>query len=220
MPEKEQARPLAPATYIARSDEDEAMSAHFTLRRPRYLKCCGVTAALFLILAVVALVLFFTVFHVKDPIVRMTRVQIPQLAQLVANRTALSGGANIIAVAEVSVKNPNVASFRYGNSTTRIDYGGEVVGEGRIPAGKAPARRTQRLNVTVEVSPAKILVAPRLGDDVAAGILKMESYTKIDGRVKILRIIRKRVVVTLNCNITYTINTSAIQEDCRPHVSF
>ncbi|KAF8013363.1 hypothetical protein BT93_I1261 [Corymbia citriodora subsp. variegata] len=220
MAEKDQARPLASASYTVRSDEDENMSAHFRLRQPGCLKCCGVTAALFLILAVVSLVLVFTVFHVKDPIIRMTRVQIPRLAQLVANQTAISGGANITAVADVSVKNPNVASFRYGNSTTEIHYGGEVVGEGSIPAGKAPAQRTRSVNVTVEVSPAKIAAAPRLGNDLAAGNLTMESYTRIDGRVKILGIIRKHVTVRLNCTITYVISTQEFKDDCKQHVSF
>ncbi|XP_030454171.1 uncharacterized protein LOC115675589 [Syzygium oleosum] len=229
MAEKEQARPLAPASYTVRSDApasytvrsdaDEALSAHFRLHRPRYFKCCGITAALFLILAVVALVLVFTVFHVKDPIVRMNRVQIPQLAQLVANGTSLAG-ANITAVADVSVKNPNVASFRYGSSATRISYGGVVVGEGMIPAGKAAARRTQRVNVTVEVVTARIAASPRLGGDLTAGNLRMESHTRIDGRVKILSIIRKHVVVTLNCNITYVITTREIKQACKPHVSF
>ncbi|KAI6702064.1 hypothetical protein NL676_011200 [Syzygium grande] len=219
MAEKEQARPLAPASYTVRSDADEALSAHFRLRRPRYYKCCGITAALFLILAVVALVLVFTVFHVKDPIVRMNRVQIPQLAaQLVANGTSLAS-ANITAVADVSVKNPNVASFRYGSSVTQISYGGVVVGEGMIPAGKAAARRTQRVNVTVEVVTARIAASPRLDGDLVAGNLSMESYTRIDGRVKILSIIRKRVVVTLNCNITYVINTREIKDACKTHVS-
>ncbi|XP_030530418.1 uncharacterized protein LOC115740907 [Rhodamnia argentea] len=219
MAEKEQARPLAPASYITRSDEDQALSDHFRLRRPSCLKCCGIAAALFLILAVVALVLVFTVFHVEDPIVRMNRVQIPQLAQLVSNGTALSG-ANITAVADVSVKNPNAASFRYGNSTTELYYGGEVVGEGRIPAGKAAARRTQRVNVTVEVVPARIAKAPRLSSDLAAGNLTMESYTRIDGRVKILKIIRKHVVVRLNCTIAYVIASGEMKEECQRRVSF
>ncbi|KAI3407387.1 LEA_2 domain-containing protein [Psidium guajava] len=234
MAEKEQARPLAPALYIARSDapatvrnasyivrsdEDEALSSHFRLRQPSCLKCCGITGALFLILAVVALALVFTVFHVKDPIVSMKRIQIPQLAQLVSNGTAPSG-ANITAVVDVSVKNPNAASFRYGNSTTELYYGGEVVGEGRIPAGKAAARRTQSVNVTVEVVPARIAKAARLSSDLAAGNLTMESSTRIDGRVKILKIIRKHVVVTLNCTITYVIASQEIEEKCRRRVSF
>ncbi|XP_030465099.1 uncharacterized protein LOC115684499 [Syzygium oleosum] len=173
MAKKEQARHLAPASRTVHSDEDEALSAHFRLRPPSYFKCRGIAAALFLIIAVVALALVFTVFHVRDPIVQMNRVQIPQLAQLVSNGTALAG-TNITAVADVSDENPNVASFRYGGSVTEISYVGEVIGEGRIPAGRAAARRMRRVNVTVEVVPARIAAAPRLSGNLTAVNLTME----------------------------------------------
>ncbi|KAI6690084.1 hypothetical protein NL676_026912 [Syzygium grande] len=77
-------------------------------------------------------------------------------------------------VADVSVENPNVASFRCGGSATEISYGGEVVGEGKIPAGRAATWRMRRMNVTVEVVPARIAAAPRLSNDLAAENLTME----------------------------------------------
>lgn len=137
------------------------MSARFRHRQQSYFKCCCITAALFLILNIVALIFLFTAFHAKDPIIRMNRVQIPQFAQMVSNRMALSS-ANITAIPNISVKNPNAASFRYGNSTIAIYYGREVISEGRIPVGKVAVRQTQSMNVTLEVVPARIATAPRL----------------------------------------------------------
>ncbi|KAI6706471.1 hypothetical protein NL676_009433 [Syzygium grande] len=173
MAKKEQASPLAPTSHTVHSDEDEALLAHFRARPPSYFKCRGIAAALFLIIADVTLAIVFTVFHVRDPIVQMNRVQIPQLTQLVSNGMALAG-TNITSVADVSDENPNVASFRYGGSVTEISYGGEVIGEGRIPAGRAAARRTRRANVTVEVVPGRIAAALRLSGDLTTGNLEME----------------------------------------------
>lgn len=57
---------------------------------------------------------------------------------------------------------------------TEISYGGEVIGKGRIPAGRVAARRTRRVNVTVEVVPGRIAAAPRLSGDLTAVNLAME----------------------------------------------
>lgn len=215
--EKDQVWPLAPAAYRIRSHEDDALSGHFKLRQRTYLKCCGCAAAVFLILAVVILILVFTVFKVKDPSVKMNGATVAQLEFV--NGT-LRQDVNVTLVADISVKNPNVASFRYSNTTTTIFYGGEMVGEGRTPGGKAKARRTLRMNMTLEIIPAKLTAVPTLRSDLAAGALTVESYTRIGGRVKIMNMIRKTVVVRLNCTITYNISSSAVAENCIRHVSF
>ncbi|KAI6707667.1 hypothetical protein NL676_010629 [Syzygium grande] len=119
-------------------EEMEEGEEYKLLHWSSYFKCCGIAAALFLILAIVALALFFTVFHVRDLLVQMNQAQIPQLAQLVSNGTALAD-TNITAFVDVSVENLKVASFRYSGSAMEISYGGEVVGEGRILVGRAAA---------------------------------------------------------------------------------
>uniref|UniRef100_A0A2N9GUH8 Late embryogenesis abundant protein LEA-2 subgroup domain-containing protein n=1 Tax=Fagus sylvatica TaxID=28930 RepID=A0A2N9GUH8_FAGSY len=136
MAEREQVKPLAPAGYhTSRSDEDEILSNQLKLKQRKYLKCCGCFTALLLILAVLIIVLTFTVFHIRDPMVRINSLTLQNLA----NGTVRQG-VNITLIADVSVKNPNAASFIYSNSTTTIYYHGEMVGEARIPSGKAKAR--------------------------------------------------------------------------------
>ncbi|KAB2632835.1 hypothetical protein D8674_029082 [Pyrus ussuriensis x Pyrus communis] len=213
---KEQVKPFAPAnSHYLRSDEEEVASLHIKLRQRKYVHCCGCVSAVFLIIAVTAIVLGFTVFHVKDPKIKMNEVTVQRLE--LANGT-LRTDTNITLLADVSVKNPNVASFKYSNATTLVYYSGTEVGEGRTPAGVAKARRTSRMNVTVDIVPRKILGVPGLMREVASGELTMTTYTRIQGKVKVV-MVKKNVVVELNCTVSYNFSSGEIQrEDCKRRV--
>ncbi|KAM1025068.1 hypothetical protein ACFX15_037606 [Malus domestica] len=213
---KEQVKPLAPAnSHYLRSDEEEVASLHIKLKQRKYVHCCGCVSAVFLIIAVTAIVLGFTVFHVKDPKIKMNKVTVQRLEFANGN---LRTDTNITLLADVSVKNPNVASFKYSNATTLVYYSGTEVGEGRTPAGVAKARRTSRMNVTVDIVPGKILGVPGLMREVASGELTMTTYTRIQGKVKVV-MVKKNVVVELNCTVRYNFSSGEIQgKDCKRRV--
>ncbi|GMY23764.1 late embryogenesis abundant protein [Fagus crenata] len=211
MLEKEQVRPLASATDRPRSDDDEAALHKQKLKRRRCIKCCGSIAALMLLQAIVVIILIFTVFRVKDPIIKMNGITITKL-ELINNNTTPKPGVNMSLTADVSVKNPNVASFKYSNTTTTLFYYGTVVGEARGPPGKAKPKRTAQMNITVDIITDKLLSNPNLLADVGSGLLTMSSYSRIPGRVKMLSIIKKHVVVKMNCTMTVNISSRAIQD--------
>lgn len=218
MVEKEQIRPLALATDRPSSDDDETALLAQKIRRKRCIKCCGFIAAIILIEVVVVVILIFTVFRVKDPIIKMNGVTVTRLE--VANNTAPQPGANMSLTADVSVKNPNVAAFKYSNTTTTLFYHGTVIGEARGPPGQAKPRRTMRMNITVDIITDRLLSSPNLQADVSSGLLNMSSYSRIPGRVKILKIIKRHVVVKMNCTLTVNISSQAIQEQkCKRKVS-
>ena len=68
------------------------------------------------------------------------------------NGTTPKPGSNISLIADVSVKNPNVASFKYRNITTNLYYYGTVVGDARGPTGRAKAHRIMRMNIMLTLS--------------------------------------------------------------------
>ncbi|KAK2973767.1 hypothetical protein RJ640_018975 [Escallonia rubra] len=220
MASDEQEKPLAPTAYRISVPEDRAMSMELKrlYSNRYYVKWCGCISALFLILVVVVLVLVFTVFRVKDPVIKMNSAKIEGLDRL--NVSNIDPSTNLTVIADVSVKNPNVASFKYENATTRLFYDGVVVGEARTPGGRAKARRTVRLNLTIDVMLGKILDVPRLGADLRSGVLPVSSYTSISGKVKIVNVIKRNVVVRLNCTMSVNITSRGIQDQhCRRHVS-
>ncbi|PON32698.1 Immunoglobulin-like fold containing protein [Parasponia andersonii] len=218
MAEKEQARPLAPAADRPSSDDDDITAQLKKIRRRKFIKCCGCITALMLIQAVVIIILIFTVFRVKDPVIKMNKITVTQLE--LANNTTPKPGTNMSLTADVSVKNPNVASFKYKNTTTTLYYHGMVVGEARGPPGQAKPKRTMRMNITVDIITDRLMSSPNLVADVGSGLLTMSSYSRIPGRVKMLNIIKRHVVVKMNCTMKVNISSQTIQEQkCKRKVN-
>ncbi|CAA3027407.1 uncharacterized protein LOC111385605 [Olea europaea var. sylvestris] len=213
MAEREQVRPLAPASERTSSDDEEtALQNVKNLKKRRCIKCCGCISAVLLIQAAVVLILIFTVFKIKDPIIRMNNVIITKIEPINATMPLPRPGSNMSITADISVKNPNYASFKYPNTTTTLFFHGTVIGDARGPPGKSKARRTTRMNITVDIIADKILSHPSLGADISSGLIAIDSYTIVGGRVKIINIIKKHVTVKMNCTVSINITTRAIQE--------
>ncbi|KAK6935450.1 Late embryogenesis abundant protein, LEA_2 subgroup [Dillenia turbinata] len=215
MAEQDQEKALALSTpYRFRSNEDEDIPIEISKKHRRCIKCCGCFTAVFLLLAAISLVLSFTVFIIKEPKIKLNSVSVDHLDQI---NSTLRSGKNLTLTADVSVKNPNVVSFKFKNTTTIVYYNGTVVGDAGGPAGKVKAKRTLRMNVTADIVPSKMLGVQSFDTDVNRGTLNLSSYTKIDGEVKIL--FRKQVVVNLNCTSMFNITSKRIlSQQCTKHV--
>ncbi|XP_039043805.1 uncharacterized protein LOC120183103 [Hibiscus syriacus] len=209
MAEREQAKPLAPASDLPKSDDGEEALHMIKTRRKKFIKCFGYIAALTTILAAVIITLIFTVFRVKDPIIEMNGIMVTNLELI--NGTTPKPGSNITVRADVSVKNPNIASFKYRNTTTTLYYYGKVVGDARGPAGRAKPHRTMRMNITIDVIMDRLLASPNLVADASSGTLTMSSYSRIGGRINMLNIIKRHVTVKMNCSMTVDIFSQEIQ---------
>ncbi|EEF50597.1 late embryogenesis abundant protein At1g64065 [Ricinus communis] len=216
MVEHEQVRPLAPSADRTSSDDEEATIHLKKTRRRRCIKCCGCITASLLVPAIVIVILIFTVFRVKDPTIKLNNVIITHMELI--NNTIPKPGTNISLVADLSVKNPNIVSFKYDNTTSALYYHGVLVGEARGPPGHSKARRTMRLNATIDLVADKLISNPNLNTDAATGLLTVDSYTKLPGKVKIL-IIKKHVTIKMNCSLTVNISSQAIQsQKCKNKV--
>ncbi|CAK9134366.1 unnamed protein product [Ilex paraguariensis] len=211
MVEREQVRPLAPASERLSSDDDENVLNQKALRRKKCIRCCGCIAALLLIQAVVVIILIFTVFKVKDPKIKLNGVTIDKL-ELVSGTNIPRPGTNMSLTADVSVKNPNFASFKYKNTTTALYYYGSQIGEARGPPGHAKAHRTMRMNITVDIMTDNLISNPNLQSDANSGKLILTSYSRVAGRVNMLKLIKKHVIVKMNCSMTVNITSREILE--------
>lgn len=207
-PTSEQAKPFAPSSiFLPRSDDQESALTVTKSIKSGNRNCiiiCGCITASFLILAVVLIILSFTVFHIKQPVIKMNGIT---LTPLKLNNGSQST-TNLTFLADVSVKNPNAGSFKFSNGTTTVFYGGEVIGKGVLPAGAVKARRTVHLNVSVNVRPQKMNGISRLG---------MNSSTVISGKVKIMKMIKKYSRVEVNCSVIYHLQSQEIQHNCTQH---
>lgn len=87
-----------------------------------------------------------------------------------------------------------------------------MIGEARGPPGQSKARRTSRMNVTLDIIVESLLKDPNLQNDLDTGLLTMSSYTRVGGRIKILTIIKRHVTVKMNCTMKVNIYSRAIED--------
>ncbi|XP_047975049.1 uncharacterized protein LOC125217575 [Salvia hispanica] len=186
-------------------DEEKAPS----LRRRQLLRCCTCAAASLFFVAILALALAFTVFRVRGPVFVLNGSTAK--LDLIPGTRLPRPGSNATIRADVSVRNRNYASFRYGSSASAVYYRGAAIGEARAPPGYMAARRTARMNVTVAIVMERVLAQPGFGEDVEAGRAAMSWRARIGGRMKFW-FVKKHVTMKMNCTATVDVVKMVVAE--------
>ncbi|KAF0919073.1 hypothetical protein E2562_028293 [Oryza meyeriana var. granulata] len=235
----EPTRPLAlpsPSVHPAANDDEEAAataaaaggnakpgrSAQYLRRRRCVIWCGGCCVTSAVVVGIVILALALTVFKVKDPELTMNRVTLEDFGtDLGTERHPVSVNATLNA--DVSIKNPNVASFRFDRSETEFYYAAETVGVAYAPDGEVGAGRTVRMNVTLDVLADRISPKVNLTYLIFGQDYNLTSYTEISGRVNVLGIYKRNLDIKMNCSITLEVGAfSTVQSkstDCVASVS-
>lgn len=232
----EPTRPLAipsPTVHPAANDgieyEEAAAMTTKRWRSMQYLRkrrcvlcCCGCCVTSVVIVGIVVLVLSLTVFKVKDPVLTMNRVTLEDVdGDFGTERHPVSVNATLNA--NISIKNPNLASFRFARSETDFYYMGETVGVAYAPDGEVGADRTVLMNVTLDVLADRISPNVNLTDLIFGQDYNLTSYTEITGRVNVLGIYKRDLDIKMNCSITLEVGAfTTVQSkttDCVASVS-
>ncbi|KAG1367736.1 putative Late embryogenesis abundant protein [Cocos nucifera] len=216
--EKDQVKPLSapsPAVIPINSDEEGGAtgrrSAHYLRKRRCALWCCGCCGLTIVVLGILILILSLTVFKVKDPTLTMNSITLSAIdAGLLMGSNPVSLNATL--TADISIKNPNVASFKFDNSTTEFYYHEVTVGVAYAPDGKVSAHRTVRMNVTVDVLVDQVVMRTNGTLGLITGTeLNLTSHTDLNGRVNVLGIYKRDIYVKMNCSMNLEISASSQQ---------
>lgn len=171
--------------------------------------CCSLLALLILVILIL-LILGLTVFKPKDAITTVDSVDLDGM-RVSLDVARLSVDVNVSLGIDLTVKNPNHASFKYGNSSAFLYYREILVGEVAIPAGKISAGETKGMNLTLVIMADQLLSDSKLYSDIVAGTLSMKTSTRISGRVSVLNLFKHHVVSYTNCNVTIDVSSQKIE---------
>ncbi|KAI3964080.1 hypothetical protein MKW92_035878 [Papaver armeniacum] len=214
MAEDEEIRSLSAKNGRFNSQENEASAKGPKLRRMKYVTCCGFCTAIVLIVVAIFLTLLFTLF-LRDPEIKMNKLTVVKL-KFFNGTTIPDPKFNVSLVADVSMKNPNAATFKYGNSTTAVYYKGNQIGEIPIPPGRAKPRRTQQMDLPFELDTANLYTTPGIQSDAVSGVLDMTSKTRVVGKMKIFGITKKNIVVKMDCEMSFNLTSlSILDQKCK-----
>ncbi|XP_022738765.1 late embryogenesis abundant protein At1g64065-like [Durio zibethinus] len=209
MQEDPQAKPLAPVQDYPRSDMEFGGIKPKALRREeKSSKCLVYVLAIMVIQGTVLLIFASIILRVRTPDFEIGSARVRNLKY--GNSSAPS--FNFTLVTEVTVENNNFGDFRFANTTGSVWCGPVVVGEMKIPTGRAQARATERLNVSVDVSSVRILDTKNLSNNISSGLLELNSHVKLSGKVNIMNIMRRRRHPEMNCFMKLNLTGHTVKE--------
>ncbi|KAG0590444.1 hypothetical protein M758_1G107800 [Ceratodon purpureus] len=148
-------------------DDTEIKESKPLYRRRKCQLCCCLGVGLIVLMGIILLILVFAVFKAKDPDVRVNGVK---LAHLNITYGSLVPQIQLMLDLNITVHNPNRASFKYTNGSSILYYQAIEVGHGDIPAGRLGAGHTMTEVVTLNVQADKFLMGSNFTKDFAAGM--------------------------------------------------
>ncbi|KAK6132147.1 hypothetical protein DH2020_034103 [Rehmannia glutinosa] len=152
----------------------------------------------------IILVFVLTVMRVTNPKVRVRSVTVENPTVNSTNSPSFSINLN----AQVTVKNPNFGHFKFSDSAISIFYRGSAVGNTVIPGSRVGPRSTKKMNVTVAVGS---IMVPFLGPDLNSGMITLSSHAKLEGRVYVFKVIKRKKTATLNCTMDVDTRSRAVE---------
>ncbi|KAG6606065.1 Late embryogenesis abundant protein, partial [Cucurbita argyrosperma subsp. argyrosperma] len=167
-------------------------------------KCFIYIFSSFVFLCVALLIFSLIVLRVNSPTIDLSSISVRKFS--ISNTNSSSSSLNLTLIAEFSLDNSNFGPFIFDYVTVVFMYGGVIVGERSTGGGRAEAKGTTRMNVSVEASVENVS-----SDLNGSGILNMSSFAKFGGRIHLIHVLRKRIWSEISCSINLDLNTHQIQ---------
>ncbi|XWS38296.1 hypothetical protein CRYUN_Cryun19dG0119600 [Craigia yunnanensis] len=182
-------------------------------KKMKNMKCYAYIIAGVVLQTIIILVFALTVMRIKTPSIRLRSVAVQNLNY---NASGVVPHFNMTMIMEIAVKNTNFGHFRFDNTTANITFGSVVVGHGEIIKSRASARKTKRMNVTVDIgSSSAISDENELSTELSSGTLTLTGVAKLRGKVTLMKVMKKRKTAEMNCTMTVNLISHAVQDlDC------
>ncbi|KAK4802956.1 hypothetical protein SAY86_001159 [Trapa natans] len=165
----------------------------------------------FAVFQVIAILLFaLVVMRVRTPKFRVSDgIAIHGLDR--KNSPAASFDVNF--TAPVRIKNTNFGPYKYDAATVIFTHGGVEVGQAAIPKGKANLKSTKKVNVAVTVNSSAVAgnSSSSLGSELSSGVLTLNSRGRLNGKVELMFIFKKKKSTDMNCSISISMASKAVQ---------
>ncbi|KAL6127642.1 hypothetical protein ACLB2K_071005 [Fragaria x ananassa] len=197
--------PYANGQAMARSDA-ESSRAHsdHELRKKKRTKCL-IYIAVFAVFQIIVITVFaLTVMKIKSPKFRIKSITVQDLT----TSNSANPSLNMSFVAEFSVKNPNFGRYKYDQTSISFIYEGTQVGDAVVPKATARTKATRK----EIVSGAVRTVNSNLASDISAGSVTLSTYSKINGKVYLMNMIKKKKSAEMNCTMVVHLSSKQVQD--------
>ncbi|KAF8013365.1 hypothetical protein BT93_I1263 [Corymbia citriodora subsp. variegata] len=207
MEKNQQVDPLEPSIGQYPRSDQESLSYHMEQeKRQKRLKLAAYIAAFAVFQVIVILVFVLVIMKVRTP---KFRVGTPRIDAFASDVGSTASSFNMTLVAPFRLKNPNFGPYKYDSTAVVFTYGGDVVGQVAIPKGKAGFKSTQKFDTTVMLNSNSLsnTSSSSLGTDLTSGVLTLKSSAKLNGKVQLMLIFKKKKSTSMDCTMTISSRT-------------
>ncbi|KAK4795759.1 hypothetical protein SAY86_028085 [Trapa natans] len=201
-----QASPLAPAANGHPRSDEESMYDKEAKRRKR--AKWAMYIAIFAVFQVIVILVFvLVVMRLHRPKFRVGPLQIQSL-------TAGAQSFDMSFIAPVRIKNTNFGPYKYDATNVTFSYGGVALGQVTIPKSKANFKSTKKVDLPVTLNSnalAGTALNTSLSSELSSGSLILSSSGKMEGKVELMLIFKKKKSTDMNCTMTIVVSTQTVQ---------
>ncbi|KAE8733896.1 putative ATP-binding cassette transporter [Hibiscus syriacus] len=203
--------PLAPSNGHSQNDQVSASANSNDQRKRNRIKCL-LYILLFAVFQIgVILVFLLMIMRAKNP---KFRVQASSFVDSDFNiGTEVSPSFDLRMNTQFTVKNTNFGDFKYEVGMVTFAYRGTSVGEVTIKKGRAGIRSTKKVDVVVELRSSSLssnTTDGELGSDISSGVLPLTSYSKLEGKIHMMKVIKRKKSARMNCTMEIDIHSRKV----------
>ncbi|KAL1556235.1 hypothetical protein AAHA92_11886 [Salvia divinorum] len=185
----------------------------FPHKRRKLLKWLSAAIAAALALSLIILLLAFTVFKPRHPVITVNSIAVSDL-NFSFDVARLGVRFNLSLDTNVTARNPNRVGFRYADSSAVLRFRGGDVGEVPIPAGEIGAGETRNLDLTLVLMTDRLIFDSDFYAEAFSGTLRFETFIRMAGKVRVVFDIR--VVSYTSCDLDIRLATRTVSnQTCR-----
>ncbi|KAK8492397.1 hypothetical protein V6N13_029580 [Hibiscus sabdariffa] len=178
--------------------------------------CCGVTTILIFTVAVVFIVLAFTLFKPKNPEITVH----PQGLENIGFGLTVLNASTINSTVEmvVTVNNRNYGSFNFKNATGFINYRGDVVASVPIQQSSIPPRGEFNISTVADFTVERLIMNTTFWADVLSGSVNFSADATLHGKVTMFNVFKFHASAHTSCDISIFVQIRNIQSICKTKI--
>ncbi|CAB4310436.1 unnamed protein product [Prunus armeniaca] len=202
----QQAYPSAPANHGYQRSDAESLENADELKRKKKIKM-AIYIGIFVVFQIIVITtMSLTVMKVKTPRFRLGNINVQSFESAPATPSF-----DTKFTTQIKIKNSaNWGSYKFNAANVTFQYQGATVGVINITKGKAGWLSTIKRNVEVSLNSSGI-TGSNLSSELSSGVLTLNSVGRLNGKVAIMFIMKKKKATNMNCTIAFDVAAKTLK---------
>ncbi|XP_021834116.1 uncharacterized protein LOC110773918 [Prunus avium] len=184
----------------------ESLHSADELKRQKKIKM-AIYISIFVVFQIIVITtMSLTVMKVKTPRFRLGNINVQSFESVAATPSF-----DTKFTTQIKIKNSaNWGSYKFNAANVTFQYRGATLAVIDVPKGKAGWLSTIKRNAEVSLNSTSINNS-NLGSDLSSGVLTLNSVGRLNGKVAIMFIMKKKKAANMNCTIAFDVAAKTLK---------